>query len=289
LSDRIVKIGSSLVQHGKANDRVYLMKLADADAETIPDRLVELANENGYSKVIGKIPASAKPLFAKRGFVEEAQVPRFYHGTESGVFVSRFLSERRLRDDRAQCCREVLAAARLKAAESTDVLPSPALVCRQCLPADAEEMAELYKVVFETYPFPIHCPTYLRETMESHVVYFGAWRHDRLVGLSSAETDRQALNVEMTDFATLPEFRGSGVATILLGRMERVMHRQGFHTAYTIARSLSFGMNITFSRMGYAYSGTLVNNTDICGSFESMNIWHKPLRSRLAGTPDKES
>jgi len=47
--------------------------------------------------------------------------------------------------------------------------------------------------------------------------------------------------------------------------------------AYTIARALSAGMNVTFARAGYDYGGTLTNNTNICGQIESMNVWYKPL------------
>jgi hypothetical protein len=47
--------------------------------------------------------------------------------------------------------------------------------------------------------------------------------------------------------------------------------------AYTIARSLSYPVNSLFSRAGYSFGGTLVKNTNICGSFESMNVWYKAL------------
>jgi hypothetical protein len=36
-------------------------------------------------------------------------------------------------------------------------------------------------------------------------------------------------------------------------------------------------MNITFAKQRYALAGTLINNTDISGSLESMNVWYKPL------------
>lgn len=32
---------------------------------------------------------------------------------------------------------------------------------------------------------------------------------------------------------------------------------------------------VTFARNGYTFSGTLLNNTDISGSIESMNVWYK--------------
>jgi hypothetical protein len=46
-------------------------------------------------------------------------------------------------------------------------------------------------------------------------------------------------------------------------------------TLYTIARSHSAGMNITFAKKGYLFGGTLINNTDISGKIESMNVWYK--------------
>jgi putative beta-lysine N-acetyltransferase len=84
-------------------------------------------------------------------------------------------------------------------------------------------------------------------------------------------------NVEMTDFATLPDHRGRGYSYYLLKKMEEKMHEMGIITAYTIARARSYGMNTVFSRSSYSYAGTLVNNTNISGSIESMNIWYKRL------------
>jgi putative beta-lysine N-acetyltransferase len=81
----------------------------------------------------------------------------------------------------------------------------------------------------------------------------------------------------MTDFATLPEARGKGLAGVLLSEMEKNMQRERIATAYTIARARSFGMNVVFARAGYTFAGTLVNNTNIAGGLESMNVWYKQL------------
>ena len=139
-------------------------------------------------------------------------------------------------------------------------------------------MAEIYRRVFATYPFPIHDPSYLEKTMRENVVYFGVWQEGKLIALSSAEMDQSAASAEMTDFATLPECRGQGLATSLLTRMEAEMRRRGMNTLFTIARAVSFGMNITFARCGYQYGGTLTRNTQISGCLECMNIWYKPLQ-----------
>ena len=63
-----------------------------------------------------------------------------------------------------------------------------------------------------------------------------------------------------------------GLAGLLLGRMEIEMLKKGITTLYTIARAYSYGMNITFARSGYIFSGTLPNNTQIAGGLETMNV-----------------
>jgi putative beta-lysine N-acetyltransferase len=98
-----------------------------------------------------------------------------------------------------------------------------------------------------------------------------------IVAASSAEIDVDLRNVEMTDFATHPDHRGKHLSAYLLMKMEEEMRKEGIKIAYSIARSLSFPVNKLFARAGYAHGGTLVKNTNICGSFESMNVWHKPL------------
>lgn len=113
--------------------------------------------------------------------------------------------------------------------------------------------------------------------MEENVAYYCVRSSNRIVALASAEMDREGLNVEMTDFATHQDFAGNGYALFLLHRMEQDMRKRGYLTSYTIARSESIGMNITFAKLSYTCAGTLVNNTNISGQIESMNVWYKHL------------
>jgi putative beta-lysine N-acetyltransferase len=142
---------------------------------------------------------------------------------------------------------------------------------------DALIMAKLYESVFETYPFPIHDAQYLKKTMEENIHYYGIFHGDKLVALSSSETDPDYENSEMTDFATIPSYRGKSLALLLLLEMEDSMKNLGFKTLYTIARAKSYGMNATFAKAGYSFGGTLINNTNISGDIESMNVWYKNL------------
>lgn len=284
MADRIEKLGRSLIQHGKGSDRVYLMKLAAEDSPSILRQMEDLARTHDYSKIFAKVNAAAADAFLRAGFVVEATVPGLAGPGQSGLFVSRFLNQERTietEQDRTLYA-HVLEAALAKAEHGTAAWNDASLHQRPCTTDDADAMAGVYRQVFESYPFPIHDPAYIRQTMASHVVYFGARRGSELVALSSAEMDRESASVEMTDFATLPSHRGSGIAVWLLSAMEAAMNERGIATAYTIARAASYGMNITFARMGYAYAGRLVNNTHIFGRLESMNVWYKSLSRTLS-------
>jgi len=275
--DRIETFGESVFQHGRLNNRIYLMKLHPSDRSRIVPHLEHLARSRGYTKIFAKVPRSDKGLFTENGYAVEARIPGFYGGGEAALFLGKYFSPEREVEARPELVREIIDTARAKAEHGEMPEQKDDIVCRRAEEADAGEMAELYRLVFATYPFPIHDPEYLKATMEKNVAYFGIWREGRLLALSSAEIDGHGKNAEMTDFATRPECRGKGRARYLLGTMEKAMRSAGIITAYTIARAYSFGMNITFAERGYDFDGTLTNNTNISGHLESMNVWHKRL------------
>ncbi len=284
-TDRIVTLHGALVQHGKSNDRVYLMRLEPAGLPDLIPALDALALRHGYSKIFAKAPASALPAFRREGYREEARVPRYFSGKRDGVFLGKYLDPDRAVPRRNARRREALAAALAGAASAADRpvkrLPST-LTWSEAGSADAEPLARLFAAVFETYPFPVHDPAFLRRSMKEHAVY-GCLRHrGEIVAVSSAEMDAPARAAEMSDFAIAPAWRGRGLARILLHRMEQAIAGQGVRTAFTIARAVSAPMNRTFASQGYAFGGTLINNTQICGRLESMNVWHKPLKANGA-------
>ena len=274
-ADTVTTIGRTRVQHGKVSDRVYVMHLDPGDLPGILDDLDTLAEAEGYSKIFAKVPASALPLFLARGYAAEARVPGFFRGREDGCFVAKFLDpdRRRERGDPAA----VLATTRNAEERPPPALP-PGWTYAPAGEDDADDLAALYREVFATYPFPVDDPGYLRETMAGDYRYFVVRTEDgRLAAASSAEVYPEDGNVEMTDFAVHPIYRGRNLSLLLLARMEEEMRAAGLKTAFTIARALSYPINATFARAGYAWAGTLVNNTNICGGFESMNVWYRAL------------
>ncbi len=274
--DTVTTIGGTLVQHGRLSDRIYVMHLSPADLPGILDDLDALAQRERYTKIFVKVPASALPLFIARGYIVEARVPRFFRGREDGYFAAKFFDADR-RQESADVA-AVIAAVREKAGDARPAGLPPGWKYAPGSEDDADDLAALYGEVFATYPFPIADPGYLRETMAGDYRYFTVRTADgRLAAASSAEIYREDENVEMTDFAVHPDFRGRNLSGFLLLRMEGEMRAAGMKIAFTIARALSYPINATFARAGYAWGGTLVNNTNICGGFESMNVWYRPL------------
>jgi putative beta-lysine N-acetyltransferase len=280
MSDHVEKLGKSHIQHGPLNDRIYLMKLHADDFPGILSDIDELAHGNGYSKVFAKVPAEYSPRFQQFGYQQEAMIPGFYNNMGDAAFLSRYFTDARRIDANAEQAREVLVQAEENRGKGLPEDKIPPLQIYMAGSNEVEEMSQVYREVFRSYPFPIHDPEYILETMESHVRYFCIRKMNKIVSLSSAEIDSECQNAEMTDFATLPEYRGEGFGSFLLLRMENEMKNLRISTLYTIARALSPGMNIVFSRMDYIFAGSLINNTNISGNVESMNVWYKHLQPR---------
>lgn len=276
-SDVVVHRGKSIIQHGHSNNRVYVMKLV---AEDIPDIIRfadELTRKEGYSKIFIKVPESSVEIFADAGYITEATVPLFFKGVEPAVFMAKYTDPKRKEVRDAGTTAGVLAAAFDHAGEHAPQDLPDGFSLMHAHTGDAGEIAELYRTVFSTYPFPIRDPEYIRESMQGHIRYFIIRKSHLLAAAASCEVDEENLNVEVTDFATAPLFRGRGFAGILLSAMEKDLKKEGILSAYTIARAVSLPMNMTFAEAGYRFGGQLPNNTNICGSMESMNVWYREL------------
>jgi putative beta-lysine N-acetyltransferase len=292
--DTITTIGNSIIQHGKFNDRIYLMKLAKKDFPTIIEELDKIALKNEYSKIFAKIPKFAKDEFVNNGYIIEAHIPKFYNRYISAYFMGKYFTEsRKMYDNRIEEINKILDTAKLYGKEklkekikdkkeNTKINLPYGFDYVICNKSHIYQISDIYKKVFNTYPFPIYDHEYIANTMDDNFIYFGIQKNDKIIAISSCEMDIDSQNVEMTDFATLPEYQGKGFALYLLYKMEQEMIKKDIKTAYTIARAISYGVNIIFAKMVYNYGGTLYNNTNIStesasGNFESMNVWYKYL------------
>jgi len=276
-SDTVLQRGNSILQHGHVNNRVYVMKLAQEDIPDIIRYADELTRKERYTKIFVKVPESSVEVFADAGYIAEATVPLFYRGTGTAVFMAKYTDPGRKEVSDARELAAVLSIAfgRQGGKSGPGLMEGFSLMPAHS--GDSREIAALYRSVFKTYPFPIFDPGYIRESMQNQIRYFIIRKSHLLAAVASFELDTDAMTSEMTDFATDPRFRGMGLAGNLLDAMETEVKKGGVLLAYTIARAVSRPINTTFAGGGYRFGGLLPNNTNICGSLESMNVWYKKL------------
>lgn len=277
--DTIIRSGNSQLQHGPSNDRIYLMDLDKDDMPEILDILDEMADAHSYTKIFAKVPQALSREFLKRGYLIEARVPNFFNGHSDCVFLGKFNDIARSIPVDEKLNSAVIETANAKANEKLldNYELSAGFSFKKAKPRDVYQMAQIYSKVFNSYPFPVSDPDYLLESMKDNQLYFTIWKEDQIIALSACEVDKEDESVEMTDFAVLPAYRGHKLSGVLLKHMEIEMKKIKMKTAYTIARSCSYGMNSIFAKGGYCFSGRLIKNTQIGGKIEDMNVWYKSL------------
>lgn len=266
----------SVITHDKQSDRVYLMKLHQDDLPGIVEYIDDLAGQYGYTKIFAKIPSRFAPSFIRAGYCIEAVIPRFFHDGNDVFLMCRYFSEdrRNTEHDAIRLFQDLLEKPHSQGASG----PPESYVLKALGEDDIDSMVNVFRKVFESYPFPVFEPSFLLHGMKCEGTrYFGAFYKEKLVAVGSAECDAMEGNAEMTDFAVLPAHRGKHLSSALLSLMESELGKEGFSTLYTICRLKSIAMNKTFLAARYRYSGTLIRNTQISGDIESMNVWYKNL------------
>lgn len=150
---------------------------------------------------------------------------------------------------------------------------------RSATKQDALQMARVYDTVFKTYPTPMNDSKYIQTMMDDNV-YFTIVEYDGQVVSSSAADYLPAFNsAEMTDCATLVEHRNKGLLNIQFAHLAEHMKDIGLQTLFCYARSISVGMNLINVRNGFSFGGRMIQNSNIDGRLECMNIWYKNLKS----------
>lgn len=278
MCDLLETIHGSAVQHGKHNDRIYVMHLARAAEGALLLELEKLVHQHGYRKVFAKIPATSWQTFQSAGFTREAEIPLLFSGNRDCYFVAKFFGGRQHTDEDFSGLRKIIAEAGTRSSNGLDERDLNPV--QRCSLTDAKALALFYRELFTSYPFPIFEPAYLEKMMHGDVVYYCVRDRGRIIAAAAADVTPGGRYVEMTDFGTAADCRKQGLAASLLSRMEYDLEKVGILTAFTIARAASHGMNMVLKRGGYHYAGLLVNNTQISGRIQSMTVWYKRLQGR---------
>ncbi len=173
MQDKIERYGNgSVIQHGNSNDRVYLIKMKKADFPGIIGYINLLAKENSYTKIFCKVPHWATPAFISDGYITEAHIPEFYDNKADVFFMSKFLNSDRIMKFEHEKLEELTDHLLDVPENKKPVKLKPEFRLKRFLKESAEEICELYKHVFDSYPFPIFDPDFIRKTMEDDVQYY---------------------------------------------------------------------------------------------------------------------
>lgn len=243
------------------------------------ERLLFLARENQFDRIVLKAREEHWRRFVQLGFVFEGRIPHYFRGADAFVLGGFYSPER---EDTSRTIAENITLEKIQAGPRDTKHTSPALPAGYRIvdarEADIPKMVQLYRRVFRTYPTPLTHPDYIQQTMRRHILYrlIINEKHD-LVSAASAEISERFSNAELTDCATRASDRGRGLMYHLLLRLEGDLRKRGIATGYTMARASSKSMNAVFFRLGYMYGGRMINSCDIGGGYENMNIWSKDL------------
>jgi putative beta-lysine N-acetyltransferase len=256
------------------------IKIIDYEGPNYADLILQvrwLAEANGFDKIICMASHEDWIEFLKHGYVLEAVLKYFRHGTDAFI-MSKFRSQDRLVSPNLM--EEILLIEKImsQTAGHRDAA-QPAVGgeyhLRMARITDIPNLIALYQSIFETYPSPLVHISYLETVFQKETLFAVYAKGDEIVAAASAELHPEHKTAELTDCATHPQARGLGLMSHILLFLEAELKERNYLSSYTMARGRSFGMNNVFFKLDYEFMGRLVNNCDIFGCYEDMNIWVK--------------
>ena len=240
------------------------------------EKAEELIATHKAEKLIVKVRSEDYSTFLEKGLQPEAVVDRYFLGSDAHFF-SKFYTPERKKNDHWVIEDGIIHSIYQLNRTVQKTVPPKEYELRQADESCAVELASLYQQVFPIYPTPLHDPEYIKKTIKDGTIYYTFFYQGKIVSAASAEVNSFYKNAELTDCATLTEHRKYGLMKIILQELEGELKRKGIYCAYSIARSLSFGMNAVLFQLGYSYRGRLMNNCYIYDKLENMNMWVKNL------------
>lgn len=241
------------------------------------EALTALQKEDYVEKTIAKVKDHQLDPFIENGYLLEAKIPRYFNGTDA-YFVCKYRTQDRYTSSRWIEEDSMLQDAKNKEIRPTKLLPIDFKV-RQVVEQDVDKLASLYKQVFEVYPVPITNPDYIKELLRNGTIFYCLEVKGEIVAAASADINESYRHAEITDCATLQAYRKYGVMKVIINHLEEELIRKQIFCSFSIARSLSFGMNAVLHQLQYSYTGRLKNNCYIFNKIEDMNVWVKDLSS----------
>lgn len=274
LENYYTTINKNKVYVDYTNSRVKILNCNNISIETIIN-IINFSLDQSLGKIICNCDHKYFKVFIEAGFQLEGIIDGYFKGVD-GICMSYFLDENRqiIKDS---SIKNSLLKQSLKLNSSYIYTPNSKYYIRTATETDIKEMIELFSNVFSTYPSSIYDENYLKETMNEKVLYKVAIDNEKIISIASADMNIENLNAEITDCATYPNYRGKGILSDLIYSLELELKKRRFMTLYSLCRAINPGINFVLKKHNYSFRGRLLNNCNICGGFEDMNIWVKDI------------
>ncbi|CAG9621963.1 putative beta-lysine N-acetyltransferase [Sutcliffiella rhizosphaerae] len=258
------------------------LKIEDfrGDVLNIINQIQSWGNDSNVEKIIIKTRKEFVKQLLEVGFLLEAVVPGYFLGSDM-YFLCKYNSSERYNSE--WWCDEdtILGNVRNRENKGLNNLDS-SLILRIATKDDAERLSNFYSSVFSIYPVPIDQPSYIEEQIDTGTIFMLMEEKGYIIAAASAEINNTYKNAEITDCATLPGNRKGGYMNHIIRSLEKELLNKQIYCSYSIARSLSFGMNAVLQNLHYTYTGRLKNNCYIFDKMEDMNVWYKDLTNKNA-------
>jgi beta-lysine N6-acetyltransferase len=265
--------GIRRIVHDDRNLRLKLYGLRSSAELSSAAAVIDESSARGVSKLIVYARPGDAEGWRRAGLLHEGTIRRYFADGGDAEIWSRFSTKERRRTADTEAQDRTVEIAR--ALEATAPELAEGYRCEIATREDAHTIAILMKKVFSPYPETIDAESIAAAIAEGEK-HFRVVRDagGRIVASASAEIDSRNRSAELTDCATDPQARGRGLMRFILRALE-IDLRERFRITdlYTLARADEPAMNCAFAKLGYDYTGRLVNNCRMPNGWESMNIW----------------
>lgn len=260
------------------NQRIKILQYTATNFSKMIMKIRWIAEANGFDKIFCMASRQEWQKFLRYGYVLEAVI-KYYLNGEDAYIMSKFRSQERLTS--VNLMEEIHLIEEIMTYDNKDSQErplGPTFKIRMASNADIQNLILLYQEIFETYPSPLIHNDYFESIFQKDSIFALCEENGQIIAAASAELSPQHKAAELTDCATRKSARGLGIMTHILKFLEVELKKRDYHCAYTMARGRSYGMNNVFYRLNYEFLGRLINNCDIYGTYEDMNIWANNLK-----------
>lgn len=260
------------------NQRLIITSYSIAKPSHLLQDWITLTRSYNLSKIWLWCYTSDVEKFLKCGFQREGMLEQ-NEPHKCTVSLAYFVKPERGKSQ--YLAEENFLLAKVTATKGTVNLDLPSSLSLKLLePEDCKQISSLLGRVFSTYPTPVTEPSYLQKLMHDGCLFAGIYQEHELISMAAAYPDVKTCRCEITDCATLSSFRGLSLVEKIISFLEQQVQVKNDYTLFSLARARSFGMNRVFHKLKYSYQGRLINNCNIAGGYEDMNLWVKKNRNK---------